>query len=70
MSFDKAIEHKKEHRKEYYGPQAVDPTCRPGGDCEWCKSNRFHKIQKRLLEAEEDSKFDDFEDLEGDSLDD
>lgn len=34
MSLDKAIEHGKEHRKEYRGSKAIDKTCRNHGGCE------------------------------------
>lgn len=48
MSLDKAIEHGKEHRKQYYGAKAVDSTCRPHGGCPWCEGNRLHKHQRRM----------------------
>jgi len=44
---DKAIEHKKEHRKPYYGAKAIDCTCRNHGSCLWCKENRLYKNIKR-----------------------
>lgn len=40
MSLDKAIEHHKEHRKEYRGSKSFDPTCRNHGSCDWCRENR------------------------------
>lgn len=43
MSLDKAIEHGKEHRKEYRGSKVIDKTCRNHGGCEWCEENRKHK---------------------------
>ena len=43
MSLIKAIEHGKEHRKEYRGSKAIDKTCRNHGGCEWCEENRKHK---------------------------
>lgn len=46
MSFDKAIEHKKEHRRPYHGGKAVCKSCRNHGGCEWCESNRKHKYRK------------------------
>lgn len=46
MSFDKAIEHKKEKRKPYYDTKAIDNTCRNHGSCRWCKANRFYKDNK------------------------
>lgn len=42
MSLDKAIEHKKEKRRQYTGAKAVDRACRNHGSCEYCKSNRLH----------------------------
>jgi len=56
MSLDKAIEHKKEHRKPYYGAQAIDPTCRPHGGCGWCESNRMHKHRKQEEKAQDKEK--------------
>lgn len=47
MSLDKAIEHKKEHRKPYYGAKAIDHTCRNHGGCDVCKGNRTHSTRKR-----------------------
>lgn len=44
---NKAIEHKKEHRKPYYGAKAIDCTCRNHGTCLWCKENRLYKNIKR-----------------------
>lgn len=40
MSLDKAIEHKKEHRKAYRGAKAIDVTCRNHGSDIWCERNR------------------------------
>ena len=48
MSLDEAIEHKKEHRKPYYGSKVFDKQCRCGGSCSWCRSNRLYKNLKRL----------------------
>lgn len=48
MSLDKAIEHKKEHRKTYKGAKAVDKFCRNHGECPWCKENRIYKNIKRI----------------------
>ena len=53
MSLDKAIEHGKEHRKEYHGAKAVDRTCRNHGSCEYCKQGRLHKYKKQILIAED-----------------
>lgn len=51
MSFDKAIEHKKEHRKPYKGAKLVDVFCRNHGACPWCKENRTYKNLKRIDQA-------------------
>ena len=48
MSMNKAIEHKKEHRKQYEGAKAVDKTCRNHGTCLWCSNNRQYKNKKVL----------------------
>ena len=48
MALDKAIEHKKEKRKQYRGAKAVDKTCRNHGGCDWCVSDRTYKNMKRL----------------------
>ena len=53
MSLDKAIKHKKEHRKKYYGSKEIDKSCRPHGGCLWCKENRLHKNDKKLLDAKQ-----------------
>ena len=42
MSLDKAIEHKKEHRKPYFGEKAFDTSCRNHGDDDWSTSDRLH----------------------------
>ena len=47
MSLDKAIEHGKEHRKQYTGAKAIDCTCRNHGSCDWCKSNRLYQQLKQ-----------------------
>lgn len=52
MSLNKAIEHGKEHRKQYTGAKAIDCSCRNHGSCDWCKSNRLYQ----QLKAEEASR--------------
>lgn len=59
MSLEKAIEHKKEHRKPYRGSKAIDCTCRNHGGCDWCLENRMYarkkveeKLKKELTEFE------------------
>ena len=51
MSLDKAIEHKKEHRKPYKGAKLVDVFCRNHGACSWCRENRTYKNLKRIEQA-------------------
>lgn len=58
MSLDKAIEHGKEKRKPYYGAQAIDPSCRNHGTCEWCKGARLYR--SRRLEQMARDKYKDF----------
>lgn len=55
MALDKAIEHKKEHRKPYRGAKSIDRTCRNHGSCDWCKCNRLHKFKKNepIMEFDE-----------------
>lgn len=55
MALDKAIEHKKEHRKPYRGAKSIDRTCRNHGSCDWCKCNRLHKFKKNepIIEFDE-----------------
>jgi len=48
MSLDKAIEHKKEHRKQYHGAKAVDKTCRNHGGCPHCEAGRKHKYLRQM----------------------
>lgn len=59
MSLDKAIEHGKEHRKEYRGSKAIGKTCRNHGGCEWCEENRKHKyLIKEMAMKERMKEFD------------
>lgn len=46
MAMDKAIEHRKEKRKPYYKSGKVDRSCRPGGNCPYCRSNRQYRYRK------------------------
>lgn len=56
MSLDKAIKHGKEKRKPYRGNKEFDRSCRPGGDCPWCRDNRQHAERKRKLAVLHDLK--------------
>ena len=53
MSLEKAIKHKKEKRKEYHGPEAVDKSCRPHGGCPVCEGNRKHASDVKKLACEQ-----------------
>lgn len=52
MSLYKAIEHGKEHRKQYGTRRdfckSVDLRCRNHGGCDWCLGNRLYNTKKRL----------------------
>lgn len=52
MSFLKAIESGKEHRKTYRGSKIFDKTCRNHGSCSYCKGNRLHNATKKESIAE------------------
>lgn len=56
MSFDKAIEHNKEHRKPYRGSKAIDASCRCHGGCTYCLSNRMYRTNKDKLKISIDIK--------------
>ena len=56
MSLDKAIQHNKEHRKQYRGSKAFDCTCRNHGSCDWCKENRTIRSLKEIERCECDEK--------------
>jgi hypothetical protein len=53
MALDKAIEHGKEKRKQYYGAKAIDGNCRNHGSCNHCKGNRLHKHEKKISDFRE-----------------
>ena len=53
MSLNKAIEHGKEHRKQYYKYcKLVAPSCRNHGSCSYCQGNRQYSTRKRIEKAE------------------
>ena len=62
MSLDKAIEHGKEHRQEYYGSKAIDKSCRNHGGCPWCEENR--KIKQLKIDERTKQQFDEYYDDE------
>lgn len=51
MSLDKAIKHGKEHRKQYRGAKAVDPTCRNHGTDPWEQGKVQYKKKKSDLKG-------------------
>ncbi|NCX56510.1 MAG: hypothetical protein EBW87_04850 [Burkholderiaceae bacterium] len=57
MSLEKAIKHKKEFRRQYYGAGKFDRTCRPHGSCPYCYSNRTHRNVRRMLSVATDNEF-------------
>jgi hypothetical protein len=56
MSLEKAIKHKKEHRKPYYGKDSrnFDWSCRNHGSCLYCCDNRKFFDKKRRVFAKQD----------------
>lgn len=56
MTLDKAIEHNKEHRKQYRGSKAFDRTCRNHGGCDWCLGNRLYRANKLEEKTNQDLK--------------
>ena len=46
MSFDKPYKNRKDHRKPYHGSKVIDRSCRPGGDCPWCRGKCKYKAGK------------------------
>lgn len=53
MSLKKAINHKKEHRKEYTGAKSVAPSCRNHKGCKWCEENRTYQSRKQKQKTDE-----------------
>lgn len=51
MSLFKAIEHKKEKRKQYRKAKLVDYSCRNHGGCTWCEGNRLHQSRREEEKA-------------------
>lgn len=54
---DKAIEHGKEHRKQYRGAKAVDKTCRNHGSDDWEKDNRLYRANRLEEKTKQDSEY-------------
>jgi hypothetical protein len=57
MTLDKAIEHNKEHRKQYRGSKAFDRTCRNHGSDDWEKDNRLYRANRLEEKAKQDSEY-------------
>ena len=53
MSLDKAIQHKKEHRKPYRDSRRWDCTCRNHGACSYCVSTRTHFDRRARVHADQ-----------------
>lgn len=53
MSFDKDYPNRKDHRKPYHGAGRHTRSCRNGGSCDWCRSNRTIADRKLKEKAEE-----------------
>ena len=57
MSLEKAIQHNKEHRKQYRKLcEQIDPCCRPHGGCEWCNNNRHYRDSKEKERCDYDER--------------
>lgn len=52
MALDKAIDHGKEHRKQYRGSKCFDGSCRNHGGCDFCKGNRMYQTNKAKAKIE------------------
>jgi len=53
MSFDKDYPNRKDWRTPYHKSKRFDRSCRPGGNCGWCESNRTI-VSKKLEEKVKD----------------
>lgn len=69
MTLDKAILHKKEHRKPYKGSKVFDVTCRNHGACSYCRDNRMYqqnKVEAAAKEQLREARYKDWTDLVAD----
>jgi hypothetical protein len=48
MAFDRDYPNRKDRRKSYRGSARFDRSCRPGGDCPMCESDRKYRALKRM----------------------
>lgn len=53
MSFDKDYPNRKDKRKPYRGSGRHTRSCRTGGSCGWCESNRTIATQKIKLKIKD-----------------
>ena len=57
MSLNKAIEHGKEHRRQYRSwAKLCDKSCRNHGGCPWCMGNRMINTRRGKSALEDDLK--------------
>lgn len=56
MSLDKAIRHRKEHRRPYHGAKAIDASCRNHGTCCWCYGNRMARTRREEEKMEQEER--------------
>lgn len=66
MGLEKGILHGKEKRKQYYGVEAIDKSCRNHGSDGWMLANRLYSSMRKILGMEKDVK----EYMKGEELDD
>jgi len=51
VSFHNHYPNRKDHRKPYTGAKRIDPTCKNGGACTWCRGNRMYSTNKWKMAA-------------------
>lgn len=51
---------KKDWRKPYKKSEVFDRSCRHGGSCDWCESDRLHRKESQELNQED--QVEDYED--------
>jgi hypothetical protein len=51
MSFDNYYPKRKDWRRQYFKSKRFDRSCRPGGSCPYCISNRLYTYRKRISEV-------------------
>jgi UDP-N-acetylglucosamine pyrophosphorylase len=60
MSLDKAIEHKKEKRKQYRNSSAFDRSCRNHGSCPYCERNRTFAGKRAAMKSNTEEQVDEY----------